>query len=79
MFSFEPLRKAGGVTALVTAVLGVLVAFGLPLSEDQQKAILALAAVVGPMVVAEVGRRKVSPANAEGDFSKPEEAPQDDM
>lgn len=59
----EPLWSVGGITAAVTAVLALVTAFGLPLTDAQQAAILGVAAVAAPLVVALVGRGKVfSPA-----------------
>ncbi len=59
----EPLFTVGSITALVTAVLALVVAFGLPVSDDQQTAILGVVAVAAPLVVAAVGRGRVwSPA-----------------
>ncbi|MFV2087073.1 hypothetical protein [Micromonospora sp. LOL_021] len=64
--STEPLWSVGGVTAAVTALLGVVTAFGLPLTEAQQAAVLGLAAVVAPLIVALVGRARVyAPATVE--------------
>lgn len=57
--SSEPLVTVGTITAAVTAVLGVLVAFGLDLSDDQKTAVLGVVAVVAPFVVAFWGRRQV--------------------
>lgn len=59
--SREPLVTAAGITALVTALLGVLVAFGLNLSDTQTASILGVVAVVAPLVVALVVRGKVTP------------------
>ncbi|MFI1197681.1 hypothetical protein ACH4T9_31095 [Micromonospora sp. NPDC020750] len=59
----EPLFTVGVLTAAVTAVLALLVAFGLPVSDGQQSAILGLVAVLAPLVVSLVGRGRVwSPA-----------------
>ncbi|WFE28058.1 hypothetical protein O7623_02300 [Solwaraspora sp. WMMD791] len=64
--SSEPLWSVGGVTAVVTAVLAVVTAFGLPLTDAQQAAILGLVAVVAPLVVALIGRTRVyAPATVE--------------
>jgi hypothetical protein len=63
----EPARIIAGITAFVTAVIAVFVAFGLGLDESQQKAILG---VIAPTVVliglaGELIRaRVVSPATA---------------
>ncbi|MCX4474802.1 hypothetical protein OOK41_31575 [Micromonospora sp. NBC_01655] len=59
----EPLVTVGVLTAAVTAVLALLVAFGLPISDAQQTAILGVVAVLAPLVVSLVGRGRVwSPA-----------------
>lgn len=55
----EPLITVGAVTAAAAALVAVLVAFGLPLSGDQQAALLTLVGVVAPLVVALWGRTKV--------------------
>ncbi|RCK68254.1 hypothetical protein DT076_16525 [Desertihabitans brevis] len=53
----EPLFTVGGITAAVAAVLALLVAFGVPLTDDQQKAILGVVAALGPLAVALITRR----------------------
>jgi hypothetical protein len=55
----EPLLSVGGLTALVTAALSLLVAFGLPLTDKQDAAILAFVAILAPVVVAVIGRGRV--------------------
>lgn len=57
----EPLITAATITALVTAVIALLVAFGVPMSDDQQAAILGLVAVLAPVVVGLLARAKVTP------------------
>lgn len=57
----EPLVTRASITALVSAVIGVLVVFGVPLNEEQQVAILALVGVLAPLVVAALARAKVTP------------------
>lgn len=62
----EPAAIISAVTAAVTAVLALLVAFGLELTGDQQAAILGVAAVVAPLVAGLVTRSAVfSPASVE--------------
>lgn len=61
----EPAITVASITAVVAAVIGLLVAFGIDLSDDQQKAILALVAVAGPVVAGFVTRGKVTPAPVE--------------
>ena len=48
----EPVAIIGALTAAVAAVLGLLVAFGLPITEEQQSAILA---AIGPVAALIVG------------------------
>lgn len=55
----EPLVTVGTVTAGASAVIALLVAFAVTLSEVQVTAILGVVAVLAPTVVAVVGRRKV--------------------
>ena len=57
----EPLVSAASITALVSAVVAVLAAFGLDLSQDQTAALVGLVAVVAPLIVALVVRPKVTP------------------
>jgi hypothetical protein len=59
--SNEPLVTVASITAGVAAILGLLVAFGVQLTGDQEKAVLGVAAVVAPLVVGFVARRKVTP------------------
>lgn len=59
----EPLLSVGSIGAGVTALITLLVAFGLPISDGQQTAILGVVAVLAPLVVSLVGRSRVwSPA-----------------
>lgn len=58
----QPLITAGLVTSLATAVIGVLVAFGVPMTKDQQAAVLVLVGVVAPLIVAAAAWRKVTPS-----------------
>lgn len=58
----EPLVTTGVITALVAAAVTLAVAFGLPLTSEQQIAIGGFTAVVAPLVVALVARRKVTPS-----------------
>lgn len=55
----EPAISVASITAAVTAVLALLVSFGVSLSPDQQLAILGVVAVVGPLVVGLVTRGRV--------------------
>ena len=57
----EPLVTVGAITAAVAACIGLLVAFGVDLTGDQQTAILGVVAVVAPLVVAALTRSKVTP------------------
>lgn len=68
----EPLLSAAGITAVVTAAITLLTAFGLDLTTDQTAAILGAVAVVGPIAVALVTRGKVTPtADPRNDEGEP--------
>lgn len=59
----EPIVTVAAITAVVSAALGVLVAFGLPLPEGAGDAIMVFVGAVAPLVVAWVARGRVtSPA-----------------
>ncbi len=55
----EPLLAVGTVTAAATAILALIVSFGVPVSDAQQAAILGVLAVFAPLIVAAAGRAKV--------------------
>lgn len=57
----EPLVTLASITAGVTALLALLVAFGIPITQEQQVAILGVVAVAAPFVVAVAGRGRVTP------------------
>lgn len=57
----EPLVTRATIVALAAAVVGVLVVFGVPLTDEQQAAILALVGVAAPLLVAALTRSKVTP------------------
>lgn len=66
----EPAVTVASITAAVAAVLALLAAFGLPVSPEQQTAILGVVAVIGPLVVGVLARRFVVPVSklpAEGE------------
>lgn len=56
----EPVISTATITAAVSAVIGVLVAFGVPLTDDQKIAVLALVGVAAPLVVI-LARKYVTP------------------
>lgn len=59
----EPLVNRASVVAAVTAVVGLLVAFGVPISAEEKAAVIGLVAVVAPIVVAAITRHKVTPTD----------------
>lgn len=61
--SNEPAVTVASVTAVVAALIGLLVAFGLDVSKEQTAAILGLVAVAGPIVAGLVTRTKVTPTS----------------
>jgi hypothetical protein len=58
----EPAITVGAITAVVSAILSLLAAFGLNLSADQTAAIVGVVAVLAPLVSGYVTRGKVTPA-----------------
>lgn len=61
--SSEPVLSVGAITAGVSALIALLVAFGVDLTADQRTAILGVVAVAAPIVVGVLARRKAySPA-----------------
>lgn len=59
----EPLLTTASLGALAAAVIAVLVAFGLPITDQQQVAVLGLVAVVSPFALAIVARQFVTPTS----------------
>jgi uncharacterized membrane protein len=59
----EPLITVASLVAIATAAIALLVAFGVDLDENQQKAILGFVAVLAPLAVAGIARRKVTPVD----------------
>lgn len=57
----EPLLTVGTATTAVAAGLALLVSFGLPISDDQQAAVLGLIAAAAPLVAAFAARGRVTP------------------
>ena len=58
---YEPLISVSSIVAAATAVVALLVAFGVQLTEDQKVAILGVVGVIAPVIVALVTRGKVTP------------------
>lgn len=63
--SKEPAITIGLIGTAAASVLALLVAFGVPLDPEQQKAILGVVAALGPIIAAVITRRFVSPAQPE--------------
>lgn len=57
--STEPATIVGSITAAATAIIALLVAFGMDLTQDQQNAILGVVAVAAPVIAAVIIRGKV--------------------
>lgn len=57
----EPVVTIGAITALVTALLGVLVAFGIPLTPEQQTALTTFVVSAVVLASAFIARRFVTP------------------
>lgn len=57
----EPLVTRASIVAIVTAIIGLLVALGVPISDEVKVALLGLVGVAAPIVVALLTRSKVTP------------------
>lgn len=57
----EPLVTTALITSAIAALLSLLTAFGVPLTEVQQDAINQMVLIVAPLVVAFVARYFVTP------------------
>lgn len=55
----EPAISVASITAAVTAIIALLVAYGFDISGEQQTALLGVVAVIGPVIVGIVTRSKV--------------------
>lgn len=72
----EPLVTVASITAGVSALLTLLVAFGIDLTEAQSTAILGVVGVAAPLIVAWAARGKVaSPATVERIRASSQEPP----
>jgi hypothetical protein len=57
----EPAALIAGITAVVSAVISLLVAFGLDITEDQSIAILAATGAILPLIAGFLTRARVTP------------------
>ena len=57
----EPVVTAAGVSAVITAAIALLVAFGVHVTANQSAAIVGFVGVVAPLVLAVVARARVTP------------------
>lgn len=58
-------REPALVAALIQAVIGALVAFGVPVTEPQKVALLGLWSALAPIVCGVVVRSQVTPVRSE--------------
>jgi hypothetical protein len=59
----SPLITTAAITSLVSAIIAVLIAFGVGLTEAQVTAIMGLVAVAAPWIVVAVGHVTTTPLN----------------
>lgn len=59
----EVLFNTAAITAVVSALLVLLVSLGLPVSPGQSEAIIGFVTVIAPFVVAAVARKFVTPVS----------------
>lgn len=57
----KPVITVSSIVALVTALLTLLVAFGLPITPDQREALIGLVAVAAPFIIAAFVHPRVTP------------------
>ncbi len=57
----QPVLSWAGIVAFVGGLLALLVTFGVPITDDQTKAVLAALVLGGPLVAALIARGKVTP------------------
>lgn len=57
----EPAQIIGWLTAIVAAVITLLIAFGVQITADQRTAVLGLLAAIAPVVAAYAIRSQVTP------------------
>jgi hypothetical protein len=74
----EPLLTTAAITAVVSALLAVLVSFGLGIDPGQQQALLGFVTVVAPFVIALVARKRVTPVSDPKDENGSPLAPESD-
>jgi len=70
----EPVWTIAGITAVVVAGLGLIAAFGIPITETQEVAIIAFVGTVAPLISAYFARKRVTPVqgNRRGSRGTPE-------
>ena len=57
----HPVITSATVTSLVTALMVLLVSFGIPITDDQRNAIISVVAIVAPFAVIWWAQRKTTP------------------
>ncbi|WP_058234984.1 hypothetical protein [Devriesea agamarum] len=56
----EPVLSTATITSAAAAIIALLIAFGIPITEDQKVALIGVIAVIAPLIVA-ITRRYVTP------------------
>lgn len=57
----EPVLTAAGIAAITSALIALLLSFGVGLTPDQTAAIMGLVGVVAPVVAGYFARKRVTP------------------
>lgn len=57
----EPVITAATVAAVITAILALLKAFGVPISDDQAVALVGVVGPVATLIAAVIARGRVTP------------------
>lgn len=66
----EPIITVATITAIVSAIIASMVAFGVSFTEDQTTAVMGIVAVLSPFVVAFIARQFTTPVTKEGDVRR---------
>lgn len=71
----EPLITTSVIVAIGAAIVGLLVAFGVPLNDEQKSAVTTAIIVAAPLLVAWIARRQVTPTNNVLEFKPRADSP----
>jgi hypothetical protein len=62
----EPVWTIAGITSVAVALLSLIAAFGIPITEEQEVAVIGFVGTVAPLVLAYFARKRVTPVEKLG-------------